>query len=136
MTDPVNAETADHRKATRFGRRFAVAATTTAALVVLGALGGLYHVQEEYQNCTARFLAHDSLARSARADASYEADRAQQKAFAAAAKLIDPEVSKTITEQDILTARDAFKESSTVANKYTAAVKAYPYQNFKEECLS
>lgn len=131
MTDP---EITDHRKATRLGRRFAVISITISVLVVLGALGNLYHVQQQYQQCTADFLAYDSMARSARADASADADRAQQAAFGAAAKLIDPTANPTAKDIDI--ARGLFQASSDIAAAYDKAVESYPYQDFEKECLS
>lgn len=134
MTDKT--ELAQHRQANGFGRHIARGLLILSNVVMFVALSILFYQQNAYQECQARFDAYDSMARSQRADASYAADKAQQKAFGAAAKLIDPESRATITPQDVLDARDAFRESSTIADRYDDAVKKYPYKNFKKECLS
>jgi hypothetical protein len=123
-----------HRQANRFGWQTGRILMAVSVVVMLVALCLLFVQQAAYKQCTADFLAYDSQARSARADASAKADLALQAAFGAAAKIIDP--AATPTEKDLQDARDLFAASSNVSADYDAAVAKYPYQNFQEECLS
>lgn len=134
MTDSLAAEIAQHRSATRFGRKVGLVLMIGAVVTMFAALGILFHQQESYQKCVASFQDQESQSRIARTAASAENTKALTDAFLQASKVIDPTVTPTMKQLTDL--QDALEDVPAKQEAYEKSIAKYPYQDFSKVCPS